>query len=131
MVNNRFQFTILYSPFTIHYYDCTYKPYPKKMESDYIYHITTKKQWAEAVEAGHYDSETLATEGFIHCSTEPQVAGVLDRYYKGRTELLKLKIEKSKIERPLIFELAGSINEVFPHIHGALNLDAVVETTEI
>ncbi len=101
------------------------------MESDYIYHVTTKQQWAEAEKLGHYDSDTLATEGFIHCSTEPQVAGVLERYYQGKTGLVKLKIEKSKIERPLIFELAGSINEVFPHIHGALNLDAVVEVTEI
>jgi uncharacterized protein (DUF952 family) len=101
------------------------------VESEYIYHITTHEQWEEAVEKGHYDSDTLATEGFIHCSTEPQVAGVLQRYYQGRTGLVKLRIEKSRVERPLIFELAGSINEVFPHIHGALNLDAVVEITEI
>ena len=101
------------------------------MESDYIYHITTRDQWKQAQELGHYDSDTLATEGFIHCSTEPQVAGVLERYYHGRTSLVKLKIEKTKIERPLIFELAGSINEVFPHIHGALNLDAVIEVTEL
>ncbi len=101
------------------------------MESDFIYHITTKEEWAAAQAKGFYESATLATEGFIHNSTEQQVAGVLDRYYKGRTGLVKLKIEKSKVERPLVFELAGSINEVFPHIHGALNLDAVVEVTEL
>ncbi len=101
------------------------------MESDYIYHVTTNKQWKEAQELGHYDSDTLATEGFIHCSTEPQVAGVLERYYQGQTDLVKLKIDKSKVERPLVFELAGSISEVFPHIHGALNLDAVVEVTNL
>ena len=101
------------------------------MESDYIYHITTKEEWAAAQEKGSYESATLATEGFIHNSTEAQVAGVLERFYKGKTGLVKLKIEKSKVERPLIFELAGSVNEVFPHIHGALNLDAVVEVTEL
>ncbi|MDB5211164.1 MAG: hypothetical protein JWQ30_1991 [Sediminibacterium sp.] len=101
------------------------------MESDYIYHVTPRKQWEEAQQLGHYDSDTLATEGFIHCSTEPQIAGVLERYFKGKTDLVKLRIEKSRVERPLVFELAGSINEVFPHIHGALNLDAVVEVTEI
>lgn len=101
------------------------------MESDYIYHVTTRQQWTEALEKGHYDSDTLATEGFIHCSTEPQVAGVLERYYHGLTGLVKLKIEKNKVERPLVFELAGSISEVFPHIHGALNLDAVIEVIEI
>jgi uncharacterized protein (DUF952 family) len=101
------------------------------MESDYIYHITTSQQWSEALEKGHYDSDTLETEGFIHCSTEPQVAGVLERYYQGKTNLVKLKINKAKVERPLIFELAGSINEVFPHIHGSLNINAVEEVTEI
>jgi uncharacterized protein (DUF952 family) len=101
------------------------------MRSDFIYHITTKREWEEAQQAGHYDSATLATEGFIHCSTERQVAGVLDRYFQDKTNLVKLTIEKAKVERPLIFELATSIDEVFPHIHGALNLDAVVEVTEI
>ncbi|MCK9403099.1 MAG: DUF952 domain-containing protein [Chitinophagaceae bacterium] len=101
------------------------------MESDYIYHVTTREQWEKAKELGHYDSDTLATEGFIHCSTEDQVAGVLERYYQGYKGLLKLKIEKAKIDRPLVFELAGSINEVFPHIHGALNINAVVDVTEL
>lgn len=101
------------------------------MESDYIYHVTTREQWAEAQKLGHYDSDTLATEGFIHCSTEAQVAGVLERYYQGRKGLLKLKIEKAKVERPLVFELAGSINEVFPHIHGSLNINAIVEVIEL
>ena len=101
------------------------------LQSDYIYHITTKQEWAAALISGQYSSATLETEGFIHCSTEDQVAGVLERYYKGHTDLVKLKIEKAKVERPLIFELAGSINEVFPHIHGAINRDAVVEVMPI
>jgi uncharacterized protein (DUF952 family) len=101
------------------------------MESDYIYHITKNEKWIAAQEAGEFVTESLAIEGFIHCSTDEQVPGVLQRYYQGQTNLVKLKIEKSKVERPLIFELAGSINEVFPHIHGAINLDAVVEVTTI
>ena len=101
------------------------------MDSDYIYHVTTQKKWDEAVLKGQYEADTLETEGFMHCSTETQVAGVLERYYNGQTDLVKLKIDKEKVERPLIFELAGSINEVFPHIHGALNLNAVIEVISI
>ena len=101
------------------------------MNNDYIYHITTKKNWDNALEVGQYESDTLSKEGFIHCSTIDQVAGVLERYYSGVEGLVQLKIDKEKINRPLIFELAGSINEVFPHIHGALNIDAVVEVTNI
>lgn len=101
------------------------------MESDYIYHVTTQQKWEEAQVNGAFIEDSLAIEGFIHCSVEDQVAGVLDRYYKGQTGLVKLKIEKAKVERPLIFELAGSINEVFPHIHGPINLDAVVEVIKL
>jgi uncharacterized protein (DUF952 family) len=101
------------------------------MEADFIYHITTKERWADALAKGQYEADTLASEGYMHCSTADQVAGVLDRYYQGHTGLVKLKIQKDKVERPLVFELAGSINELFPHIHGPLNLDAVVEVAEI
>lgn len=101
------------------------------MEPELIYHITTRAKWAEALAKGQYEADTLSTEGYMHCSTEDQVAGVLDRYFQGQTGLVKLAIDRAKVERPLVFELAGSINELFPHIHGPLNLDAVVAVTEI
>ncbi len=96
------------------------------MESGYIYHVTSAAAWEKAQTDGAYTADSLATQGFIHCSTQDQVAGVLDRYYKGQNNLVKLTIEKSKITSPLIFELATSINEVFPHIHGPINIDAVI-----
>lgn len=98
------------------------------MESNYIYHITTTGAWEQALLEGAYTADSLAIEGFIHCSTADQVAGVLDRYYKGQTNLVKLTIDKSKVTSPLIFELATSINEVFPHIHGPINVSAVVKS---
>ncbi len=101
------------------------------MKGEFIYHITTQSQWEEALKKGYYEADTLASEGFMHCSTEDQVPGVLSRYYQGRTGLVKLTIQKDKVERPLIFELAGSIDELFPHIHGQLNLDAVIEITPV
>ncbi len=101
------------------------------MNGEFIYHITTQTEWEDAQRKGFYEADTLASEGFMHCSTEDQVPGVLSRYYQGRTGLVKLTIQKDKVERPLIFELAGSINELFPHIHGQLNLDAVVAVTPI
>jgi len=101
------------------------------MESGYIYHITTAAAWEKAQTTGAYITDSLSTEGFIHCSTQNQVAGVLDRYYKGQTNLVKLTIEKFKVTSPLIFELATSINEVFPHIHGPINLSAVIKAESI
>ncbi len=80
-----------------------------------------------AKEKGFYEVPSLAIEGFIHCSTEHQVAGVLERYYKGKTDLVKLVIDTTKLTNKLIYELAPSINQEFPHIYGTINLDAVVE----
>ncbi len=90
-----------------------------------IYHITSKKNWDNALEKGYYEAESLLTEGFIHASTNNQVAGVLERYYKGQTGLLKLHIDENKLSVPLKYELAPSVHELFPHIYGRLNIDAV------
>jgi uncharacterized protein (DUF952 family) len=38
-----------------------------------IFHITPQSAWERAEQEGVYSSETLATEGFMHCSTLKQV----------------------------------------------------------
>lgn len=91
-----------------------------------VYHITTAAEWEIAEVQGHYAAPSLATEGFIHLSAVNQVAGVLERYYSGQTDLVKLSIDTDRLEKPLRYELAPSVNEKFPHLYGALNLDAVV-----
>lgn len=101
------------------------------MESEYIYHITTKKEWETAVLNNEYQPLAFAKEGFIHCCIERQIEGVLDRFYKGQTKLVQLKIEKKKVQRPVLFELAQDLNELFPHIYGPLNLDSVLEVTDL
>jgi len=42
-----------------------------------IYHVTTAEEWKAAQEKGVYEAASLKAEGFIHCSEEHQVAGVL------------------------------------------------------
>jgi uncharacterized protein (DUF952 family) len=39
-----------------------------------------------------------------------------------------LHIDETKLTVPLRYELAPSVNEMFPHLFGPLNLDAVVKT---
>jgi uncharacterized protein (DUF952 family) len=91
-----------------------------------IYHVTTAEEWKTALFEGMYEAASLKSEGFIHCSTESQVAGVLERYFQGKSNLLKLVIDTDKLENELKFELAPSVNEEFPHIYGPINLDAVI-----
>jgi uncharacterized protein (DUF952 family) len=96
-----------------------------------IYLVTTKENWDKAIAAGFYEAPSLQTEGFIHNSTAPQVQGVLERYYAGQTNLVLLHIEETKLNAELKYELAPSINEMFPHIFGVINLDAIVKTESI
>ena len=99
--------------------------------STHIYHITTRGEWEAAVAKGSYQAATQPEEGFMHCSTAEQVPGVLERYYSGGTGLVKLRIDPEKLTSPLIYELAASVNQLFPHIYGPLNVDAVVEVNSI
>jgi len=96
-----------------------------------IYHVVTQKDWDAAQAEGSYAAASLATEGFIHTSKKEQVAGVLERYYAGQSNLLLLHIDESLLTEPLKYELAPSVNEEFPHIYGRLNLDAVVKVETI
>lgn len=95
-----------------------------------IYHITTGKEWKEALENGFYKSASLLTEGFIHCSTYQQVNGVRNRYFRNIENLVVLTIDASKLLHPLKYEWAASVNENFPHVYGVINLDAVIATSD-
>jgi uncharacterized protein (DUF952 family) len=91
-----------------------------------IYHITTEQEWNQANLDGFYEAPSLHSEGFIHCSTEQQVEGVLQRYFDGKTNLIKLVINTEKLNSELKFEMSATINEEFAHVYGTINLDAVV-----
>jgi uncharacterized protein (DUF952 family) len=98
---------------------------------DLIYHVTTKQEWNEALQKGYYEAASLQLEGFIHCSKPEQVNGVLERYFKNKTRLIKLVIDTAKLQHELKYELAPSINEEFPHVFGVINVDAVIDVVEI
>ena len=96
-----------------------------------IYHITTKLEWEHALSIGKYEAASLQKEGFIHMSHEHQIEGVLARYFQGKTDLVKLTVDKTKIIAEIKNELSPSLQETFPHIYGAINLDAVVDVEHL
>lgn len=96
-----------------------------------IYHVTTKEEWQKAIEQNFYEAASLATEGFIHCSTEQQVAGVLLRYFRGKTNLVKLTIATSELKSGLQYDFSPSVRESFPHIYGSINIDAVINVEAV
>jgi len=92
-----------------------------------IYHVTTAAEWKAAQEKGFYEAASLKAEGFIHCSEEHQVAGVLERYFSGQDNLLKLIIDTTKLTSRYVQEWSPSIRDTFPHIYGPINLEAVID----
>lgn len=96
-----------------------------------IYHVTTQAEWAAATTAGAYEAPSLKEEGFIHCSQATQVSGVLERYFKGKTNLVKLVIDTDKLTSQLVYEWSPSTADTFPHIYGPINTDAVTAVESI
>ncbi len=96
-----------------------------------IYHVTTAGDWEAAKQKGFYDHPSLSAEGFIHCSQENQVAGVLERYFAGQSNLVKLVIDTDLLTARFVFDWSPSTQDTFPHIYGPINLEAVTGVLSI
>lgn len=94
-----------------------------------IWHITTRRQWEQAQRDRAYRSDSLESEGFIHCSTPPQVLKVANRLFIGQQGLVLLGIDSEKVQAGIKYEQVEG-TERFPHIYGPLNTDAVVEVLD-
>jgi uncharacterized protein (DUF952 family) len=95
-----------------------------------ILHITTREEWETAKNIGSYRSDSLATEGFIHCSTVAQVIGSANRFFKGKQDLVILSIDPTLVTAEIRSE-GEDPNNLFPHIYGALNIDAVIRSIDL
>ena len=100
-----------------------------------IYHIAGRDALAEARRNGEYRTVSLAQDGFIHFSGVHQVLDVANRFYGGQHGLLLLEVEAARLHSELKYEApvhpaavdavpAG--DELFPHLYGPLNADAIV-----
>ena len=95
-----------------------------------IFHITTPKAWNSAVAEGSYLTETFPVEGFIHCSTRDQVIQVANIRFHGQAGLMLLSIDTDKVTAEIVYENLEGGQQLFPHVYGKLNLDAVVHVEE-
>ena len=92
----------------------------------FIYHIVLPEIWEQVRNEPLYRHESLSAEGFIHCSYEEQIDGVIGRYYADRDELVVLTIDTDKLSARLVAEPSTG-GEVYPHIYGPLNMVAVID----
>lgn len=87
-----------------------------------IYHITDRESWEQALQEEVYVAPSLHSEGFIHCSRRDQVTRVAAMFYADRERLLLLEIDPAALGAEVRHE---GEDELFPHVYGAIPLDAV------
>ncbi len=100
-----------------------------------LFHITERAVWVEAVEVGEYRMSTrgvtLAEEGYIHCSLRHQLRGVAEYLYGDADDLVVLVIDSTKVPAPVRHETPGPGSEEYPHIYGALPVEAVTSVIAV
>ncbi len=91
----------------------------------HLFHIFEKARWAEVQGRGDYSPDAFEKDGFIHFSSKHQLKSTAEKYYKGQTGLGVLKVEIARLKAPLKYENLLGGEELFPHLYGPLNLDAI------
>lgn len=99
---------------------------PAGLAPDDLVHLTTPDGWAAAQASGEVVPDSLAAEGFVHCSTGTQVAATIERHFAGHDALVLLRLDPAAVAPDLVWE-EGRPGEDFPHVYRALRLTDVVE----
>jgi len=96
------------------------------MERRLIYHMCRQAEWAAAEAAGQYrGSSQDAADGFIHFSTSAQIRESARKHRAGQDDLVLVTVDAVRLGAPLKWELSRG-GALFPHLYGALPLEAVV-----
>jgi uncharacterized protein (DUF952 family) len=88
-----------------------------------LLHICPRADW-EARDSA-YRCASLVSERFIHCSWPEQVVATASRFFHAQRGLVLLVIDPAGVVADIRCEAAAN-GEMFPHIYGPLNADAVV-----
>lgn len=100
-----------------------------KFSMNTILHITKRQQWEQAKNIGRYRADSLDSQGFIHCSKSTQILKVANRFFDNQKELVLLFIDSEKVQAEIRYQPA-EIGELFPHVYGELNIDAVYQVID-
>ena len=100
------------------------------MNLKFVYKIINHDELQKAKLSGTYSGSSKDIEdGYIHFSGQDQVMGTLEKYYKGKQNLILLKIETLNLDH-LVWEQASDGN-FFPHLYSSLDLTNIADEYEI
>ena len=94
------------------------------------YHGTPKSYYDALDPSTPYVPEPFAREGFIHTTEGREAVSItLTKYYKTSDEpWVVLYIDQDRVKSPVRYD---DPSEVFPHIYGPLNRDAIIAVMDI
>jgi uncharacterized protein (DUF952 family) len=97
-----------------------------------LVHLCPNEDWFAAQDLGELRPESLTSAGFVHLSTPEQVHLPANRLYRGRPDLVLLHIDPTLLNSAVRWEL-GVVTDpesmLFPHLYGALPVEAVIAVT--
>jgi uncharacterized protein (DUF952 family) len=97
----------------------------------FLYKIMSEQEWETAQAQGIYEgSEVDRKDGFIHLSAAHQVRTTAQKHFSGRTDLLLVSVLEKNLGKNLKWE-ASRGGDLFPHIYGPLQPDAISEVVPL
>ena len=96
-----------------------------------LFHFADPADWDAAQSRGSYQPGSFADEGFIHCATEAQLAGVIERHLRGRGRRVRLQLDPAALREQLKWEWSDASHDLYPHLFAPIPLQAVIEATPL
>jgi uncharacterized protein (DUF952 family) len=89
------------------------------------YKVMPRADWTRARAEGRFEGSAIdLADGYIHMSTQAQLAETLARHYRGQADLVVLTVDLAAVEADLVWEPSRG-GDLFPHLYAALPVSAV------
>jgi len=98
----------------------------------HIFHLTTPAELAAAEPERALSPPSLASQGFAHASYRHQLVAVARAVFADQDELIAVELDPARLRAPVRAEPPDpamppvGTDSLFPHIYGAIDLDAEV-----
>ncbi len=92
-----------------------------------LYKILPAARWAEAEALGRVPEAPVdLQDGFLHLSDASQVHETARRHFAGQTDLVLITLDPARFAPDTLRWEPSRGGALFPHVYGAVPLDAVV-----
>jgi len=97
-----------------------------------IYHVCRRDEWEAARRSGSYDGSSQdRADGFIHFSALDQLRASVAKHRAGQDGLVVLKVDPDALTAGSLKWEPSRGGALFPHVHGSVPVDAVVQTDDL